>query len=152
MVLVNNFHRAVNYRIETANKSGVFTYFTCNNPAGMIKSGKKDKVSFYFNPQEKGFFEEFFIFSLEEEKFMEPILLAGKCREPSILFTEAHVTLKPTVLGVETSYVAMLRNDENIPLKFSVYPGSLLCSKHEQQLQVAPMSGILSPKSDETIQ
>lgn len=152
MILVNNFPQTVTYRIESTNKSDTFTYFTCKNPTGTIKAGKKEKLKFLFNPQEMGNFEEFFTFSLIDEHFIEAILLAGRCREPDILFTQAHIAMNPTVLGVESKSEAILRNQENVKLSFSVHPESLFDVKQEQQLQVIPSNGTIQPKSDEKIQ
>lgn len=137
--------------MESANKTDTLTYFTCKHPTGVIRPLKKIKITFYFIPQEMGNFEELYIFSLGDNHYTEPILLAGGCREPLVLFTHAHARMNPTVLGEESTFEIMLRNKETIPLTFSFMPESLFCWKHEHHLEVIPMTGTIQPTSNEKL-
>lgn len=98
-----------------------------------------------------GNFEEYFMFTLQEEEFTETLLLAGRCREPKVFFTEAHITMNPTVLGVESTSEVMLRNEEKVPLNFTFSADSLFCRDFEQQLQVVPMIGSIMPETEQKI-
>lgn len=149
--MFNNYPEIVTFKLESASKSDLFTYFNCKNRTGTIRPRKKYRITFYFTPQEMGSFEEFFIFTLEEQKYMQAILVAGICREPRVSFARPHIPMEPTVLGVESTSIVKLKNGENIPLQFSFKPESLTCSRNERRLHVTPMSGEIQPDSSQRI-
>lgn len=114
--------------------------------------GKKSEITFTFKSQEFGNFEEFYMFQIVDQKINVPFLLAGKCRQPNVYFTESHISMKPTILKVQSSTTIVLRNDEDIELSFKFHKDSFLNENQDQILDILPRKGKLSPDSDQIIE
>ncbi|XP_074027129.1 hydrocephalus-inducing protein homolog isoform X2 [Leptinotarsa decemlineata] len=149
--VVNTSVGPLSFKLESLNADNRFTYFQCLTPSGCIQPGKKFDLIFNFTPQELGIFEERFVFSVDLNDFNAHIFVVGKCREPNIYFTKAHIDISATLWKRQSEETVILKNEEEMEFGFKFLKSSFYSEDHEQHLTVLPVSEIVPPKSEVAI-
>lgn len=78
-------------------------------------------------------------------------MLFGIARNPNVYFEKPYVTLKPTILGVEASDDAVLKNEDQFDFNFKFVKESLYSGGHQEAVKVVPMQGLVKAGSTEAV-
>ncbi|XP_039285281.1 hydrocephalus-inducing protein [Nilaparvata lugens] len=95
--------------------------FSCLTPDGEIEPFKQNTLSFVLFPQEPGTFESLWHLEIPNLDVMQPFLIVGKAREPSVSLSSSHVYMQHTFVGVPVSCTVSLLNNENVDLNFKIF-------------------------------
>ncbi|XP_023311652.1 hydrocephalus-inducing protein [Anoplophora glabripennis] len=150
--IVNPGNESFTYIFDSLEQYPIFSYFECKTGSGLVKEGKKSEVIFTFKSHEFGNFEGYYMFKILEEEINVPFLLAARCRQPVVYFTQSYISIKPTILSVPSSATVKLLNNEDMELFYKFHNESLLNENQDQQLGISPKKGKLQPHSEQIIE
>ncbi|XP_076237948.1 hydrocephalus-inducing protein-like [Calliopsis andreniformis] len=139
------------WRDRTPRLADEISKFQCTVLEGIAESGKRIELAFTFLAEDTGIFESFWLFSIERYNLRSLFLLVGNVTEPSVHCLTIHARLKPTTLGLNVRDSVKLLNDEDFHIPFKVVEESLFSEGKYQKIAVNPMTGILSPKSQQLL-
>ncbi|XP_066585112.1 hydrocephalus-inducing protein homolog [Prorops nasuta] len=143
------------YNFSWTNKTGNFDgdvqKFQCLTPEGKAESGKKAEMCFSFLADNIGTYESFWLFSIKQLRFECLFLFVGIVKEPSVYCQRNYIKMKPTVLGINVQDFITIVNNEEISIPYEIQEDSLYSEGSQECLTVNPMSGILSPKKEQSL-
>lgn len=125
--------------------------FNCLNPCGTIPRGRTTEAAFTFSPQTFGIFEAFYNFEVPKHNLTTSFLLYGVARKPKVYFEKPHISLKPSVLGIEIVEETQLKNDDSVVCKFKILKDSIASPCKDHVLMVEPLCGELEPHTTQTL-
>lgn len=127
---------------STLNETGL-SFFNCHTPHGTIAKGKTAEAIFSFVPQTFGTYEAFYNFHIKKWNLTRSFLLFGVARNPNVHFEKPHVTMKPTILGVDATDEVLLKNEDHADFAFKFSKESLYSGGHLESIKIQPMHGLL---------
>ncbi|XP_033221021.1 hydrocephalus-inducing protein homolog [Belonocnema kinseyi] len=125
--------------------------FHCRTMEGIVQRGKRLNVSFTFHAEDVGTFESFWLFKIDKYKLETLFLIVAHVIEPEAYCLPVHLQMNATALGWKVSDKLTIVNREDFELPFKILTESLYSEGRFHTLIIKPMSGILIPNSEQTL-